>query len=657
MLADSRKGNGIVFILFLVILSFVYSPLVTSYFAAFDDWYFFEWRGMRTHGSFELGRPLQAIMMDLVYAPLIHTVEDANLARFVSILTLSFTAFAMYVFFKRYVKNDVQMFLLSLIIVTLPPFHNYVSFLVAGPYAFGCLLSVCSALMALKAIESHSALRNKITDASISIILLIMGIGTYQPCGMLFSSMLVFWLLNKDVAHVNWKRVGGFFAILFGSLLSYLALWRCWLNHENAGIQLWGPHTYDGRVLENDFDKMYWFCDPIMIKALHLWDVVWSGKIDITVLVVLSIIVAGPVVELINIIKSGGTARYKLVPSFVLKYVLIIVLLPISSIPILASKTNIDKYGVLPALMTSLLILLYMGIKGIVNLSTMKWKAKIVTVVLSIMCVHSSFEANRNVMRYFALPSAIELGYARGEISRYISIYNRIPKAITVVMSSRSVVVANSKYETGAPSITDADPLRAGIIIRQMLRELGIDPIKNAIKVTHIPASESNTGHKEEEYRQGAIAAISVDSANIGFGAENIYDQDTYATFWEISKPFPHWIQFDFGENVKREVKKYILYTGGHGPGREPKTWQFQGCDDGITWVALDARGNECNWEKNEKRTYNINNHTSYRYYRLYITAGMEPGILRLYGMEIIGPEPLGPESGELIIDMTRVYF
>jgi hypothetical protein len=137
----------------------------------------------------------------------------------------------------------------------------------------------------------------------------------------------------------------------------------------------------------------------------------------------------------------------------------------------------------------------------------------------------------------------------------------------------------------------------------------------------------------------------SADSANEGFDALNAFDSSPY-TFWETTfgrtgKAFPHWLQIDFGVR-KKTIKRYALQTGSHGKGgrdatgRMPKDWRFEGSNDGSDWTVLDTEADQTDWKVNERRTYGCANPASFQYYRLYITAGVYPNILRLYELEMM---------------------
>ena len=53
-----------------------------------------------------------------------------------------------------------------------------------------------------------------------------------------------------------------------------------------------------------------------------------------------------------------------------------------------------------------------------------------------------------------------------------------------------------------------------------------------------------------------------------------------------------------------------------------PSIWQFQGSNDGATWVTLDSRKGETGWANSETRFYDFPNTVAYEYYRLNFQGG-----------------------------------
>lgn len=84
------------------------------------------------------------------------------------------------------------------------------------------------------------------------------------------------------------------------------------------------------------------------------------------------------------------------------------------------------------------------------------------------------------------------------------------------------------------------------------------------------------------------------------------------------------WLQIDLG--TPQLVACYAVTgrndtTGGTMPSCAPRDWTFLGSNDGSNWVVLDAQTGISNWKPNETRWFAIANPSSYRYYRLNITA------------------------------------
>jgi hypothetical protein len=61
---------------------------------------------------------------------------------------------------------------------------------------------------------------------------------------------------------------------------------------------------------------------------------------------------------------------------------------------------------------------------------------------------------------------------------------------------------------------------------------------------------------------------------------------------------------------------------------RGPKSWTFEGSNDGITYTVLDTQTNVATWGSIEQRTYNITNKNNYRFYRLNVTANQGDALL-----------------------------
>ena len=67
------------------------------------------------------------------------------------------------------------------------------------------------------------------------------------------------------------------------------------------------------------------------------------------------------------------------------------------------------------------------------------------------------------------------------------------------------------------------------------------------------------------------------------------------------------WLRYDFGAGNAQTVKRYTVISADVA-NRDPKTWTFQGSNDGSTWTTLDTQSNQAFPNRNHANTYNIGN-------------------------------------------------
>lgn len=139
-------------------------------------------------------------------------------------------------------------------------------------------------------------------------------------------------------------------------------------------------------------------------------------------------------------------------------------------------------------------------------------------------------------------------------------------------------------------------------------------------------------------------------SASSELGAELAYQAFNRNTLdkWTPSSGPTGWLQYQFALGVT--AKQYSIV--GALSGREtqaPKTWTFQGSNNGSTWTTLDTQTAVSAWSAGEKRTYTFSNLTSYSYYRLDITLNQGDatylGIIELEIATADAGEPLKVDS------------
>lgn len=90
---------------------------------------------------------------------------------------------------------------------------------------------------------------------------------------------------------------------------------------------------------------------------------------------------------------------------------------------------------------------------------------------------------------------------------------------------------------------------------------------------------------------------------------------------WCAKVVVPAWLKYAFDSGVTKTARKYTIRGNPSGQeGKNPKSWTFQGSNNGSSWTTLDTQSNIA-FSAGQLRSFAFSNSTAYRYYRLYITA------------------------------------
>lgn len=92
---------------------------------------------------------------------------------------------------------------------------------------------------------------------------------------------------------------------------------------------------------------------------------------------------------------------------------------------------------------------------------------------------------------------------------------------------------------------------------------------------------------------------------------------------WQTGSRTSSWIQVSFAEGLIVGRYKISCYgTPMTSDGSQmPKSWTFEGSNDGVNWTVLDTRSNEINWSHLESRMYSCVNASRYSNYRINVLS------------------------------------
>jgi len=99
---------------------------------------------------------------------------------------------------------------------------------------------------------------------------------------------------------------------------------------------------------------------------------------------------------------------------------------------------------------------------------------------------------------------------------------------------------------------------------------------------------------------------------------DGIYNQHYFYDSWQASSFLkPQWISCEF--EIPVVVTKYAICSSSYHDST-PNKWLFQGRNNNGDWITLDTINKQSKWIASQKCTFDINNITAYKYYRIYVT-------------------------------------
>ena len=184
------------------------------------------------------------------------------------------------------------------------------------------------------------------------------------------------------------------------------------------------------------------------------------------------------------------------------------------------------------------------------------------------------------------------------------------------------------------------------------VRSAQTDPAGDFELTNQVPIMTSNTAPS------GVADASSVASANFpaykAFNGSNIANEDRWA-----SNGTTGWLRYDFGASNPKVITHYAIVgmtpsATSDAENQCPKTWTFQGSNDGSAWDTLDTQTNVAAWTRGEKRSYVTANTTAYRYYRVNITLNQgNTSFASIAELELLN-SPDNVDVLELEVDSVR---
>lgn len=664
---------------------FIYSPALNIPFAHHDQFRFFtedfhkpiSLREKRANDSAnkalrQIGRPIAA---ELEYRTFknVYVIKDLTLFRFIAVSMISLSATVISVWLCYLGLPKVAAFAVSGSLFTLPGIQVFVC-MAANPLILAILLALFSSLLLyrFRLLSAGGSLREKLRPALLtlcmSFLTLTAALFSYPTLAYFFLLVPLTLILFRKLE--DWSETRKVVVMHLGMLGSASILYFIIVKYFSPSLVKM-PATYEIGLTNDIFGKMKWFTEGVSVLALNLWNIYLKDEVALAVLLLICLGVLANFLGFLNsdyFHKDKGKATTNVLHAVAGVTGLVLA----ANVPLIIMPGRLLLFRIILVYSAVIAVMLFFSLKGLAEGLARKRARGLTTAVFCTVFAGSAVSANFNTSNN-ALNSYTEILFLSSQLARHI---NDEVKRIHVILP----ISEGNRYTNGylgLPQLTDEfnmaslshlhclpEKVRAALLqvmdrekfvvigcgkdgdIEEYLRKA----LGERIIVTYTEAGEPvqmtpntvvinmNDLMQISFERNRAIEdsmTLADDSAPSEFGTANAFDCSV-DTFWEASGPFPHWIERDFGDRPKA-IRTYALQTGpAQHPARDTlermaKDWQFEGSNDGEKWKVLDIQKDQVNWKVGEIRAFSCPFPESFRHYRLYITDGINPDILRLY--------------------------
>lgn len=452
------NNNTRIFILYLIILLFVYSPVFTVNYILLDDYFFLHnilfnnvAVAFKNHQNlfFVIGRPIQGLLTYIGFS-LFDSINALKYLRLPTLIAYSYFALQVYKELKSRDWSIYLAFWAPLAIITLPPFQVYASWTQYFPIPIAIIIAFISG----RIVWECSTLSKLLVGVLMSCISMLI----YQPAAMMFWLYPVISIMgNKPfIQKETFKKMicgGAVIALSSFANISFQKLY---------GLLL-GSHQLDKRAqfIADPFEKMSWFLRYPLQDALNFWNL---QPLHFAEVVVGSIICFGLMLEV------GKDLQHRIA-----KLITMTIIVLLTFLPNLAIKLNWAGYRTQSALTTIVLMILIFTIRNFVLHSSgeiinrpvvNKVKIALLTLSAFLFCVVSYL----SVLNGFAMPQLAEANILRSYLKNNMN--NEIATICVDKANWNDSLVDTVRYdEYGYPSI--ATPWTGVPMIMCLLKEQG----------------------------------------------------------------------------------------------------------------------------------------------------------------------------------------
>ncbi len=409
------KENFLIYIIIIISLLCIYSPIIQNDFLYYDDYCFFtlDRAPNLTKISLMQARPIQGMIVDILNTT---SLRFTGLKRITGLIGLSFVSMLLFCWLKRNHVQPLNALILSLAVCCLPSFLNICSYLCLTSATYSSFFSGLSAYIYLTTFENNNiTLRKRVFTVLASIFLLFVSLSCYQLNAMFcWIIIAIAVILNDDNNDVKLlKNISYYFAVFCAALILYNLFYKIIISVYFPEMSQSGRSSVIG--ISEVIGKLKWFFGVIVRYAYTDLTSSISDKYYIQQKLAIVFQLVSAAIFIPDLMSRKQPSRFV---RFIIKVFLVSILLPLCYLPFLILKENGGMIVYLSTLETMLFLLFCCGAIKIINMSTQEKRSMLVTIALLLTFVVSAYSANNRLMTKYALPNTLDYRYVRGIISQ-----------------------------------------------------------------------------------------------------------------------------------------------------------------------------------------------------------------------------------------------
>lgn len=203
-------------------------------------------------------------------------------------------------------------------------------------------------------------------------------------------------------------------------------------------------------------------------------------------------------------------------------------------------------------------------------------------------------------------------------------------KRLAMAVAACAMLAANAATNiTGSVSLTaDADWTEFGLVTVESGATLDLNG--NTLTVAGIDGQGSIVSSfaniatdTSKASSTSPDSAFYTETTGIIAGPNCAFESDNRVLM--VSNNWPMVIIYDFSDPTLIDTYHIVNFWGANETVRAPGSWSLSGSSDNISWTELDTRTKITTWAKKEVKSFDFENFTKYRYYKIEITESANP--------------------------------